>query len=160
MDDTAAETPWPRWAAGAAALGLGSAMSAPVVVGDTALGALKVYGDRAHALGPDAEQVDAEQVDAEQVLVMSAGLAGVLMLQLRRLAGAAVRSDHLRRAVDGRDSVNLATGVVMASERLSRRDALDLLVARARDEGRPLEEVARRVLHQAGARTSPPRRSA
>jgi len=139
VDDTDSDDRWPRWAAGAAGLGVGSSLSAPLVVGDAALGVLKVYAADAHALDGQ----------AEQVLTMFAGLAGVLAHQLRRVRDAGERSDLLKRALAARDVVNVATGVVMSAEGLDRDAALTRLVTWSHEQGRPVEEVARRVVRAA-----------
>src|SRR3954453_22114585 len=46
VDDAAEERRWPRWGGAAATLGLRSSLSAPMVAGDRALGAVKLYAEQ------------------------------------------------------------------------------------------------------------------
>src|SRR5215213_2879162 len=57
IDDIPADPRWPEWSAAVEPLGLWAALSAPLVAGDVALGAIKVYADRPHAYDALAERL-------------------------------------------------------------------------------------------------------
>jgi GAF domain-containing protein len=139
VEDTRTEGRWPRWCAAARDLGLRSALSVPLVTGDQAVGAIKVYGTTPRAFGSR----------DEQLLTLFATQAAVLVAHLQADERARRLSAGLRTAVRDRDRVNTARGVVMAREGVDEVAALGLLLDRSRDEGVPLVDVARSVLRSA-----------
>ena len=140
VDDTQSEPRWPRWAAAAADLGLRSALSAPLVAGDAAVGTIKVYADRPCAYDQH----------AERRLLMFAGQAAVLLTHVRTVQDARRLSDTLRQALRSRDVVSMAKGALMASEQVGEDAAFALLASLAQRERRSLQDVAGTVLAKAG----------
>jgi GAF domain-containing protein len=130
VDDLAHDDRWPRWAA--AAGGIRAVLSAPLVAGDHGLGALKVYSCHPDAYGDH----------DEHLLTLFAAHAGVLLANVRSAEDAWRVSDELHDAMRGRDLVNIAKGVLMAREATDERTAFLLLAGMARDQRRPLREVA------------------
>jgi GAF domain-containing protein len=130
VDDLTREDRWPRWVA--AATGIRAVLSAPLVAGDEALGALKVYSRRPGAYGNH----------DERLLTMFAAHAAVLLANVRSYEDAKRVSDELRDSMRVRDLVNMAKGVLMAREATDERTAFLLLTGMARDQGRPLREIA------------------
>jgi GAF domain-containing protein len=55
IDDTSTDGRWPRWNAAASELGVRSVLSAPLLVGEESIGAMKVYCERPHNYGPHDE---------------------------------------------------------------------------------------------------------
>jgi GAF domain-containing protein len=135
VDDVAADPRWPRWAADAAPLGLGSALSSPMVAGDRPLGAVKIYAAEAGAFD------DA----AGRLLTLFAAQAAVLVANVQSYERAQRLSDGLRRAVHGRDAICLAKGVLMARHGVDEETAFGMLLGRAAQEGTALAETARAV---------------
>nr|AKA59456.1 hypothetical protein [uncultured bacterium AR_456] len=132
VDDVTREDRWPRWAPAAADTGMRAVLSAPLVAGDEALGAMKVYSRRPGAFG------DRE----EHLLTMFAAHAAVLLANVRSYSDARRVSDELRDSMRARDLVNMAKGVLMAREAVDERTAFLLLTGMAREQGRPLRDVA------------------
>jgi GAF domain-containing protein len=130
-DFTRAER-WPRWAPAAAATGMRAALSAPLVAGDEALGAMKVYSHRP----------DAYDEHDEHLLTMFAAHSAVLLTHVRSYQDAQRMSAALRASLRSRDVVNMAKGVLMAREGVDERTAFLLLSTKATQEGRPLRELA------------------
>jgi hypothetical protein len=96
IEDMRTEQRWPRFAAEAVRLGVLSSLSFQLFVEGDDLGALNLYARAPHAFGEESEDVG----------LVLAGHAAVA------LAGAR-REDHLRRAVDTRDLISQAEGILM-----------------------------------------------
>ncbi len=139
VPDLASEQRWPRWAAAAAELGLVAAISAPMVAGETTLGALKVYA--ASPTGLDGH--------TENLVTMFAAQAAVLVANVQSLERARRTSDELRRALAGRDLISTAKGVLMARHGIGEEAALGMLVARSGNGAGTLHETARAVVDSA-----------
>jgi GAF domain-containing protein len=135
VDDLTREDRWPRWTSAAAATGVRAMVSAPLVAGDEALGALKVYSRHPGTYGGH----------DEHLLTMFASHAAVLLANVRSYEDARRVSDELRDLVRHRDLVNLAKGVLMAREGVDERTAFLLLTGITREQNKPLREVAGRV---------------
>jgi GAF domain-containing protein len=139
VDDLTTDRRWPRWAAAAAPLGLLAAMSAPLVAGDTALGALKVY----------AAQPGSFDAHSERLLTLAAAQAAILVANAQTRERAQRQSGELRAAVRSRDLVSTAKGVVMARHGVPEDVAFTMLVSRSYEEGGTLADVARAVVDSA-----------
>jgi GAF domain-containing protein len=130
--DVRREERWPRWCRAVHATGVRSAVSTALVAGDTSLGTIKVYSQRAGAYDDS----------SEHLLRMFAAQAATLVAHARSAEDARRLSEELRAAVRSRDLVATARGILMEREHLNEADALALLVALARREHRELQEVA------------------
>jgi GAF domain-containing protein len=139
VDDAAEERRWPRWGTAAASLGLSSALSAPMVAGDRALGAVKVY----------AEQPAAFDQRAEQVLALFSAQAAILVANVQSYERAQRLTDGLRQAVRARDVVSMAKGVLMARHGIDEEAAFGMLLAHATQDAVPLRDSARAVVDSA-----------
>lgn len=141
-EDLASEPRWPRWAAAASSLDLRSALSAPLVAGDEAVGAIKVYSPHPRAF------TDRD----EGTLLLLAAQAAVLVTTLRTFGKAGRLSEELRGALRKRDVINLAKGVVMGRDGTTEESAFAHLVALSTRDHRPVEEVAVRLVDSAQRR--------
>lgn len=139
VDDLASDRRWPRWAAAVAPLGLRAAMSAPLAVGDTSLGAIKVY----------AAQPGSFDTRTERLLTMASAQAAILVSNVQTRERARQLSEGLRQAVRSRDLVSTAKGVVMARHGVPEDVAFGMLLSRAGEEGGTLADVARAVVDSA-----------
>jgi GAF domain-containing protein len=135
VDDLTTEDRWPRWAPVAAATGVRAVLSAPLVAGDDALGALKVYS-------PHPGPYDNHD---EHLLTLFAANAAVLLTNTRSHGDARQVSAGLRAALRTRDLVNMAKGVVMAREGVDEQTAFLLLSKTAEGDHVPLREVAEKI---------------
>jgi transcriptional regulator with GAF, ATPase, and Fis domain len=145
VEDVARDERWPRWAAAVRPLGLGAALSAPLVAGDTTLGAIKVYADHPGAF-------DARSA---QRLALFAAQAALLVANMQTSARAERLSDGMRRAVRDRDVIGVAKGVLMGRHGMDEDAAQRMLVARSQEQQVPLAEAARKVLESAVRRRRP-----
>ncbi|MFI7672318.1 GAF and ANTAR domain-containing protein [Actinophytocola sp. NPDC049390] len=136
VDDVTLDERWPRWASAAAATGMRAALSTPLVAGDTALGALKVYSRSPGAYG----------ARHEHLLAMFAAHAAVLLTHVRSHEDARRVSARLAASLRTRDLVNIAKGVLMVREGVDEQAAFLLLSRTAADEGTSLRAVAATVV--------------
>jgi GAF domain-containing protein len=139
VEDIAEEHRWARWAEAAAALGLRSALSAPMVAGDRTLGAVKVYAERPAAF----------DAHAEQLLTLFSAQAAILIANVQAHERAQRLSEGLRQTVRARDLASIAKGVLMARHGIDEEAALGMLLARATQDALPLRESARMIADSA-----------
>ena len=136
VDDTRTESRWPRWCGAVQELGVLSVLSAPLIAGDLALGAMKVYSRQASAFG----------ADAERRLSMFAPQAAVLLANVQSHEAATELSEGLKQALRTRDVIATAKGIVMARDGLDEESALQMLVAASQREHSKLRDVAQDII--------------
>jgi GAF domain-containing protein len=144
IDDTATDGRWPRWNEAISRMGVRSVLSAPLLVGEDSIGAMKVYCERPMNYGPR----------DEQVMRLLAAQAAILLANSQSLAEARRLSRQLTAALASRDAIAQATGVLLARGAASRQDAFATLAATARRSDRSIEDVARALLAAVTARNS------
>ncbi|WP_329044900.1 GAF and ANTAR domain-containing protein [Amycolatopsis sp. NBC_01488] len=133
VDDLARDPRWPDWARRAAReLGLRASLSVPVVAGDTALGALKVYATRPGAY----------REREESLLALFAAQAAMLVANAKSHADARRVSARLRDSLRGRDVVNIAKGVLMSRGHVDEQTAFLQLADLARERRHSLRDAA------------------
>lgn len=138
IEDTVTDARWARWASAAAEGGIRSVLSVPLVHRRHGLGAMKVYAAAPGAFG-----------DAEvRLLGLLADVAATLLGAAQPVEAPVRLSASLRETLRSRETVALATGVLMARDRLGPEAARSALLSRARGDGRRVVEVASAVLAQ------------
>lgn len=136
LDDTASDIRWPRWSEQAQRLGVRSAMSAPLLAGGQALGAMKVYSDRPEAFD------DGD----ERLLVRFAEQAAIVLANMQSLESARELSAGLKNALLTRDIIATAKGVLMARDGVDEQTAFAMLVSLSQREHLKLYDVAANLL--------------
>jgi transcriptional regulator with GAF, ATPase, and Fis domain len=124
-DDMWAEPRWPRFARKAADLGILSMLSFQLFVQDDNFGALNLYSETAGAFGPRSESDG----------ILLASHAALAMTAARTQAG-------LLTALDSRDLVGQAKGILMERYKITGVEAFGLLVASSQAVNRKLRDVA------------------
>ena len=124
-DDLRHDARWPKWGAAAVEGGVLTVMSFQLFVEGDSMGALDVYGDRPGAFDDDAENLG----------LLLASHAAVALAGSRR-------SDRLRAALDTRDVIGQAKGILMERHKIGAVEAFDLLVVASKRTGRRLHDVA------------------
>jgi GAF domain-containing protein len=147
VDDTAGDRRWPAWNEAVTPLGIRSALSAPLLAGGEAIGAIKLY-----ALQPG--RFDEHD---EHVMVLFARQAAILLAATQNLAGARALSRRLTGAVADRDVISQATGVLLARGAPDREAAFARLAAAAESAGRPVLDIAQQLLVAVTSTSSGPR---
>jgi GAF domain-containing protein len=125
VEDVAFETRWPGFAAEAANMGMGSSLSFQLFVLGDNMGALNVYSCRPHAFDDDSEAIG----------LVFASHASIALSSARQ-------EEHLRRAVDTRDLIGQAKGILMERHRLTAPQAFQLLVRASSHTNRKLFDLA------------------
>ncbi|MBK1787754.1 ANTAR domain-containing protein [Prauserella cavernicola] len=126
--------PWPRWASEAAALGVGSVFAVGLVPADDPprLGALNLYSRQSHAL---------DKVDRDLSIVL-ASHATVALAATTAMTSAEFEHAQLRAALESRDVIGQAKGILMQRRGLSAEGAFDLLRRTSQDLNIKLAKVA------------------
>jgi hypothetical protein len=119
------EARWPRFAAEAARLGVGSCMSFQLFVERDSLGALNLYSRSPHAFGAESE-------DIGLVFASHAAVA---------LSGAQTE-ENLRKAMNTRDVLGQAKGILMERYKLTSDQAFHTLARASMQANRKIIDVA------------------
>ncbi|UJW28488.1 GAF and ANTAR domain-containing protein [Saccharothrix sp. AJ9571] len=132
--DLATEPSWPEFGPAAAGHGLGAVMSTALIPSGTPAlsGALNIYSHRSHGLG------DADQTAA----LLLATHASLALAQVTAVTQEQLRNHQLRRAIDSRDVIGQAKGILMARRGLTPEEAFDLLRRTSQDLNVKLAELA------------------
>jgi GAF domain-containing protein len=125
VEDFGTEDRWPRFARAAAERGMGSLLSFQLFTDGDNLGALNLYAGQPHSF------------DAEDEVV------GLIFASHAAIALSAARQEeNLRRAIDKRDMIGQAKGILMERYRLTAPRAFDLLVRASSHTNRKLFDIA------------------
>lgn len=138
VHDMSTESRWPDFARSALAQGVLSMLSVQLYVADDDLGALNLASTRRHAFTDESEPV-----------------AGAFAAHAAVAVAAAQEIEGLRRAVDSRDVIGQAKGILMERHSLTGPVAFSVLVRYSRDTNVKLVEVAAEVV-RTSRRAAPP----
>jgi len=128
VPDMATEMRWPRFATRAARLGAGSMLAFQLFVSGDNLGALNLYAYEARAFDEDSEHV------------------GTLFAVHAAVALSAVRREERQQvAMDSRNVIGQAQGILMERHRLSAQQAFDLLIHASQARNVKLRDVAEQL---------------
>jgi GAF domain-containing protein len=136
VPDTRTETRWPAWTRAVAQLPLGSVISTPLSTPDGAIGALKVYS--AVPGGFTSASV--------HILELLARPAALMLANSQARDSAQRLSEGLIAALENRDAVRIATGIIMERLQLSRTLAAAALITTSRKRHEPLHQLSREII--------------
>lgn len=119
------ETRWPRFAAEAERLGIGSMMSFQLYVEDDNLGAMNLYGVKPYSF-TSGEQLIGELFASHAAVALSGASA----------------SRQLNQALATRDTIGQAKGILMHRENVDDLTAFNMLVEASQHANIKLSEVA------------------
>ncbi|MDQ2583903.1 histidine kinase [Saccharothrix yanglingensis] len=125
LPDMAQERRWPEFATRAAELGVGSMLSFQLYITSDDLGALNLYSHDTNAFTDQSEQVG----------LLFAAHAAVAMADAQKIAG-------LSHAIDNRDLIGQAKGILMERHRLTGDQAFNVLVRASQQTNTKLVHVA------------------
>lgn len=124
-DDLQRESRWPQFVPRALELGVRSVLSFQLFVHAGTAGALNLYARTSHAFGDDAEHI------------------GTPLAAHAAVALAATRNEaELRIALDSRDRIGQAKGILMERYKITPEEAFDLLIEASQSANRKLRDVA------------------
>ena len=144
VDDATTDERWPEWCAAVRTLGVRSVLSVPLAADGTSIGAIKVYSD----------QPGAFDGRAEQVLELFARQAAVLLVNTLTLADAHRTNTQLSEALQKRDLIGQAKGILLARGAADDTEATAMLTTAAQHSNTKLHDVARQLVTSTIERTT------
>lgn len=145
IDSTAADHRWPEFSGSAAAEGLGSTLSIPLVVGGDGLGAMNIYCRREYGF----------PASDDRLATILGSCASVALANARIYWRAARLADQLQQALSTRGIIEQATGVLIAQHRCSAEHAFHLLTEAAQRYRLALTEVAAELVQRTSDQEPP-----
>jgi len=136
IDDLESERRWPAWRKAVAGLGLRSVLSAPLIAGDEAIGAIKVYS----------REIAAYDERGEHLLTLFARQAAILLANMQSLQDAQQLSAQLKEALTSRDLIGQAKGVLIAQGAAGEEAAFSMLVTASQRANVKLHDVAEQIV--------------
>ncbi len=130
IEDVATDARWPPFAEQATAAGVRSMLCLPLHVDTSVYGTLSVYADTPRAFKDVTESV-------ARVLAV---LAAITLSESRGRA-------NLERALESRDLIGQAKGIIMQARRVTAEEAFALVVRPSQETNTKLLEVAEAVVH-------------
>jgi GAF domain-containing protein len=143
INDAANDHRWPEWARAAAELGLRSSVSAPLLAGDSTLGAVKLY----------ARHEDSFDRSTVRLLELFAAQATIFLINVQARESARTLSEDLRDALAHREIIAVAKGILMARHGLDEDTAMQDLLMESRRARKSLRDVSAELVSS----TQPPR---
>jgi GAF domain-containing protein len=135
-DDLGQEDRWPAFAAAAARRDLLAVLASPIPYSHEAVGVVAVFGAEPHPWS------DGER----EAIVAFTELVALLVLNAMEARDRGRLAAELQVALDSRVVIEQAKGVLVGRHGLTTRQAFERLRRQARDQRRPLSEVARDVV--------------
>ena len=139
---------WPRFGGRVARMGVHSALSLPLMVGEQVIGAINSYATSHDAFGEHAVRLGSQ----------FAGPAAVSIYNAQLLAGARERAEHLQQALESRALIDQAIGIIRSRSGASAEWAFARLVRLSQSENTKLYVVAERLVTEAVRRAQLRRR--
>ena len=131
IDDTLADDRWPEFAAAAAAHGVRSTLSLPLLTGDSILGALNLYSRATSVFDGN-----------EQIVAVFVAHAATSLANSHDYWAAQMLSEQLQEALESRAVIEQAKGILIAERGCDPDEAFGVLRARSQRENRKLRDVA------------------
>lgn len=130
---------WPHFGGQVARMGVHSALSLPLIVGEHTIGAINCYADSQDAFGEHAVLLGSQFAGPAAVSIFNAGL----------LAGARARAEKLEEALDHRAVIDQAVGIIRSRSGVSAEVAFSRLVQMSQSGNVKLRVVAARLVDDA-----------
>lgn len=136
VDDTEKEERWAAFCEAAAAHGLRSVLSMPLVVSNEGMGTLNFYSRTPEAF----------TAEHERLARVFAAQAGIVLANSRAYWDAQELSQQLRQAMASRASIEQAKGILMGAQGCDPDEAFEMLVRASQRENRKLREIAEQIV--------------
>lgn len=130
---------WPRFGGRVARMGVHSALSLPLIVGENVIGAINSYADDRDAFGERSVQLGSQ----------FAGPAAVSIYNAQLLTGARKRTEQLQRALDSRGVIDQAIGIIRSRSGVSAEVAFDRLIRMSQSDNKKLHVIAEQLVEEA-----------
>ncbi|WP_232226440.1 GAF and ANTAR domain-containing protein [Brachybacterium phenoliresistens] len=123
---------WPQFHSAADQQGVRSVLAVPFALRGEAQAALNIYSSSPHDFDP--RKIEVIQLEVDRA---SSGL-----LLAIRLADGRDAEEDLRASMQSRTTIDLATGIIMAQNRCTQQEALEILTAASNHRNEKLRDVA------------------
>jgi GAF domain-containing protein len=136
VPDVSTDSRWPRYCQELSALGCRSVLGVPLHLGPDASGALNFFSPAMCVFTP-------------ATLTEAANFAGMASQALRlaiRIAAAEELAENLRAALESRTAIDLACGMIMAQNRCSKEEAIEILRNGSQHRNQKLNTLAEHIV--------------
>jgi GAF domain-containing protein len=138
IDSTLKDARWPEFAQLAAAHGIRSTLSMPLAARGTNLGALNLY----------AEPVGAFTDAHERSLRVFADQASIALANAQVYWDARQLSENLSQAIESRETISQAVGILIAVGGRAPEEAFQILVNASQRENRKVRDIAQDIVNR------------
>lgn len=138
IDDVAKDPRWPEFNEKLAEHNVRSSLGVPLEITGDARAALNFFAAKPHVF----------TADVYDKAVGFAGAAHNTMQLSVRINTVENRAEDLEAALESRTAINLACGVIMAQNRCSQEEAMEILTKVSSNRNRKLRDVARELIEQ------------
>jgi GAF domain-containing protein len=139
VDDFASDGRFPTFGAEALRLGINSSLSLPLIVRNTSIGALNIYGDELKAFHEDSESLAARFARQASATLANAEIHHRTVTLVTQL----------NDALTSRSVIDQARGVLIARMGGTADEAFDALKQRSQRENRKLRDIAAEIVDDA-----------
>jgi GAF domain-containing protein len=143
IDDVLEDDRWPAWTAAVAEVGVRAMLSVPLVAAGTCIGAIKVYSSTPAAFDDR----------AEHLLGLFAQQAAILLANTQTVAEARRTNVQLTEALQTRDLIARAKGILLERGAVDDAAAFAVLVTAAQQSNTKLSVVARQLVESVTRRS-------
>jgi anti-anti-sigma factor len=130
---------WPQFARSAQQAGVESYLSAPLMLDDGFAGSLNLYSELPHGFG---------ELD-EAFLGLYVAATAAALANARRYTEVRSLADQLGQALESREVIGQAVGVLMATQRISADEAFGVLSRQSQNSNTKLREIAAAIVADA-----------
>lgn len=134
--DVRTDLRWPEWGKAVDELGLRSCVSVPLLSGDLAFGAIKIYWAKPNAATHR----------LIRLLELFAAQASIFLANVQARERGQMLSEQLKTTLVQRDMISTAKGMVMVDRRMGHHEAMLHMMTQALEENRTLQEVAGKII--------------
>lgn len=138
IDDVARDQRWPAYSKALAEADVRSTLGVPLDITGESRAALNFFATRPGAFTAEVY---------EKAVAFAAAAHSTLHLSVR-INTAQNRADDLEAALESRTAINLACGVIMAQNRCSQAEAMEILTKVSSNRNRKLRDVATDLIEQ------------
>jgi GAF domain-containing protein len=142
VDTYEGESRWPAFAPAVAEHGMHSSLSLPLAALDQPIGALNLYSETAGAF-----------VEAEPIGLVFAAQAAITLANATAYHRATDLAHNLTLALEHRDVIGQAKGILMAQDKVSSEEAFDILRRASQRSNRKVHELAAEIVARNDSRT-------
>jgi GAF domain-containing protein len=141
VDDLAETDRWPEYRDRVVGLGLEAVLGVPMIAFGRTVGVINIY--RSSPTSWTEEDIEAARI----IVTMAAGY----IVNANQLRASQDVSDQLRLALESRDLIGQAKGILMARENIDADGAFDLLRKKSQETNRKLRDIAQLAVERYGS---------